>query len=94
MSFVSIASPEEKLKEIISTNQKLTFLVGAGISMDKPSLIPSAIGFVDILIKLGAPEEEIDNILSFEGLRYELITHKLIYSKFDKKKKTKIKNID
>ena len=82
MSFVSIASPEEKLKEIIPTNQKLTFLVGAGISMDKPSLIPSALGFVDTLIRLGAPDEEVDNILSLEGLRYELIVE-LIQQNFD-----------
>ena len=77
MSFVSIASPEEKLKDLLSMKEKLTFLVGAGISMDKPSSIPSAIGFVDTLIRLGALEEEIDTILSREGLRYELIVELL-----------------
>ena len=36
MSFVNVVSPIEKLKEIFSKEQKLTYLVGAGISMDKP----------------------------------------------------------
>jgi hypothetical protein len=61
------------LEVIFPPDGKFTFLVGAGISMEKPSALPSAVKMGEVLVKLCTPFEEVDNILQLDGLRYELI---------------------
>jgi tetratricopeptide (TPR) repeat protein len=61
------------LKEIILPNENVTFLVGAGISIEPPSSLKSAVQIVNMLIKLCASENEVSKILSLEGLRYEIV---------------------
>jgi tetratricopeptide (TPR) repeat protein len=76
---------EEKLamNELFPNEEKFAFLVGAGISTDPPSNVPSARMFVSNLFKQYAPEEEFENLLNLEGLRYELVVEE-IQKLFDK----------
>ncbi len=62
-----------ELKEIIRPNEKFTFLVGAGISIEQPSGLKSAVEIVKTLVKLCVPDEEVSKVLSLEGLRYETV---------------------
>ncbi|MHA1979536.1 MAG: tetratricopeptide repeat protein [Promethearchaeota archaeon] len=64
-------------EKIIEPTDKFTFLVGAGISMDTPSRVPSAKKFVEALVKLCVPAEEISLILQKESLRYEVFVEQL-----------------
>ncbi|MFX1277560.1 MAG: hypothetical protein ACFFAT_21285, partial [Promethearchaeota archaeon] len=57
----------------LSKEEKITFLIGAGCSMEAPSNLPSAREFVKELVKTCAPSEEIETILNLESLRYEAI---------------------
>lgn len=59
-----------------------TFLVGAGISMDSPSNMPSAIHIVKNLLEMCAPPDEVDKLLSIEKLRFELVVEK-VQDEFD-----------
>ncbi|MCJ7650078.1 MAG: SIR2 family protein, partial [Candidatus Lokiarchaeota archaeon] len=63
-----------------------TFLVGAGISMDPPSCVPSARMFVNELFKYYAPKEEIESLSGLDSLRYEFLIEK-IENLFDKELK-------
>ncbi|MBY9003802.1 MAG: tetratricopeptide repeat protein [Candidatus Lokiarchaeota archaeon] len=77
---------EEKLDEILnlfSEKRVYTFLVGAGISMDPPSCVPSARMFVNELLKYYAPEKEIEVLSKLDSLRYEFLVEK-IQDLFDK----------
>ena len=74
----------------ISQNSRLfnekrfyTFLVGAGISMDPPSNVPSARMFVRELFNYYAPKNEIETLSKLENLRYEYLVEK-IQNLFDK----------
>ncbi|MBN1799888.1 MAG: tetratricopeptide repeat protein [Candidatus Lokiarchaeota archaeon] len=60
-------------KELLNKQEKITFLVGAGCSMEAPSRLPSAREFVKALVSMCAPPEENDAILSLQALRYEAI---------------------
>ncbi|HUW89102.1 MAG TPA: tetratricopeptide repeat protein [Candidatus Nanopelagicaceae bacterium] len=77
---------EEKLEEIsnlFSEKRVYTFLVGAGISMDPPSCVPSARMFVNELLSYYAPEKEIEILSKLDSLRYEFLVEK-IQDLFDK----------
>ena len=63
----------QELKDIILPNEKFTFLVGAGISIESPSRLKSAVEIVKVLINLCASENEASTILALEGLRYETV---------------------
>lgn len=73
-------------KDLFSETRLCTFLVGAGISMDPPSCVPSARMFVNELFKYYAPEEEIEKLSSLETLRYEFLVEK-VQNLFDKELK-------
>ena len=60
---ISDSTNEPDFKDLFSENRLYTFLVGAGISMDSPSFVPSARMFVSELFKHYAPEGEIDKLL-------------------------------
>lgn len=58
------------LEEIITYDKSLTFLVGAGISMEPPSCLVSALDMMDAIVHYGVTKDAIDEILSL-NLRYE-----------------------
>jgi len=74
------------LEDLFHPKKNLTFLVGAGVSMDAPTNMPSAREIVKSLMEFCAPSEEIDNLLSLNLLRYELVVEK-IQDIFDEKLK-------
>ncbi|KKM83625.1 hypothetical protein LCGC14_1307520 [marine sediment metagenome] len=84
---IIIKIPEDvnapEFKDLFPEIRSYTFLVGAGISMDPPSYVPSARMFVNELFKCYAPEEEIEKLSSLETLRYELLVEK-VQNLFDK----------
>jgi len=61
-----------ELEDIISPNESFTFLVGAGISIEPPSHLKSAVAIVQSLVKLCGIDTEISKILSIPSLRYEI----------------------
>jgi len=65
------------IKDYLLHKNKITFLVGAGISMESPSYLPSARGFSQILLKFVTPMEEFEKISSLEGLRYEMVVERV-----------------
>ncbi len=69
--------------DLFTEKRLYTFLVGAGISMDPPSSVPSARMFVNELLKYYAPEEEIQNLSELKSMRYEFLVEK-IQNLFDK----------
>ena len=61
------------IRDYLSPNSAHTFLVGAGISMNPPSNLPSAPQIVSTLLKYYASPEYFEELNSIEGLRYEVI---------------------
>ncbi|MFX1250509.1 MAG: tetratricopeptide repeat protein [Promethearchaeota archaeon] len=57
------------LQKLFKETQDFTFLIGAGISRNPPSCLPSALEIVNGLLEHCAPHEEIKNL---QNLRYEL----------------------
>ena len=68
---------------LFNEKRPYTFLVGAGISMDPPSNVPSARMFVSELFNYYTPKNEIDSLSNLDSLRYEFLVEK-IQSLFDK----------
>jgi tetratricopeptide (TPR) repeat protein len=62
---------------LFNEKRPYTFLVGAGISMDPPSNVPSARMFVRELFNYYAPKNEIDTLSKLEALRYEFLVEKI-----------------
>ena len=60
-----------KLKDIIADNDKLTFLVGAGCSVDPPSCLPAGRAMMEYIIRFTCPQSEIPKLLSLDQLRFE-----------------------
>jgi tetratricopeptide (TPR) repeat protein len=84
--FILKIPDDEKLNKIsalFNENWVYTFFVGAGISMDPPSCVPSARMFVSELFKYYAPKYEANSLLGLDSLRYELVVEK-IENLFDK----------
>ncbi len=75
-----------ELKDIIHPNEKFTFLVGAGISIEPPSGLKSAVEIIKTLVKLCVPDEEVSKVLALEGLRYETVVE-FIQKYFDQELK-------
>ncbi|MFX1503935.1 MAG: tetratricopeptide repeat protein, partial [Promethearchaeota archaeon] len=67
----------EDVESLFTPKRHYTFLVGAGISMDPPTNMPSARQIVRDLLEVCAPAEEIENLLSLEMLRFELVVEKI-----------------
>ena len=61
-----------KITSIFQPELRYTFLVGAGISMNPPSNLPSAQKIVQVLLELTLPPKELKNF-DIYSLRYELI---------------------
>ncbi|MEJ2293158.1 MAG: tetratricopeptide repeat protein [Candidatus Lokiarchaeota archaeon] len=80
---LSNTAETDQCKALFDEKRLYTFFVGAGISMDPPSNVPSARMFVKELFKFYAPKNEIDNLSKLESLRYEFLVEK-IQNLFDK----------
>ncbi len=63
------------IKELFTEKAKLTFLVGAGCSVDPPSCLPAVRPMMDAIIKYTCAESEIRKILELEDLRFEVFTN-------------------
>lgn len=61
-----------KIEELIKENN-LVFMVGAGVSMSKPSCLPSAKTIMDSLIDFGSIDKYKEIIKNIDGIRYEFI---------------------
>ena len=60
-------------KELVAGTRPLSFLAGAGISMDPPASLASARQLIDALITFGAPPDARDGLLAIRQLRYEML---------------------
>ena len=63
----------ESLKILLGSDDKVTILAGAGISMDPPSNLSSARQIMVALIKYSCIEKKQEIILNIPELRYEYI---------------------
>ncbi|MBD3351662.1 MAG: tetratricopeptide repeat protein [Candidatus Lokiarchaeota archaeon] len=63
---------EGKIEELFYPNDKYTFLIGAGISMEPPTQYPSAIEMVQTFLELLTPKEVMQDI-SMDDLRFEIV---------------------
>ena len=61
------------IKELFTKNPDLTFLVGAGCSVDAPSCQPAGRAMMDAIIKYICVDSEIDKISKLEELRFEAL---------------------
>lgn len=59
------------IKDLISPDAKLTFLVGAGCSIDPPSCLPDGKTMMEALINYTCTESEIPKIKKIKELRFE-----------------------
>ncbi len=66
---------EEKinLRDILDTNENIVYLIGAGVSMNPPSNLPSARSISKTLLEYLIPSKYIEFVSNHEGLRYEEI---------------------
>ena len=60
-----------KIEDLFKAENKLTFLVGAGCSVDPPSCLPDGHKMMDAIIRYTCAETEIDKILELKELRFE-----------------------
>ncbi|MFX0064969.1 MAG: tetratricopeptide repeat protein [Candidatus Hermodarchaeota archaeon] len=62
---------ELDIKEVLRGKEPLTFLVGAGISMDPPSGLPSARQMIKDILCFGAVKTALDKLFLLQEIRYE-----------------------
>jgi tetratricopeptide (TPR) repeat protein len=62
---------EKTFDELFNEERKLTFLIGAGCSIDPPSCLPAGKKMMEAIIKFSCGESEIENILNLSNLRFE-----------------------
>ena len=60
-----------KIRDLISPDAKLTFLVGAGCSVDSPSSLAAGRKMIEDIVEYTCAESEIQKILDLEELRFE-----------------------
>ncbi|MFX0075574.1 MAG: tetratricopeptide repeat protein [Candidatus Hermodarchaeota archaeon] len=61
----------KNLKDLIDEDGKLTFLAGAGISIDPPSCLPAGSAMIKRLVEYFCAKSSIDLILNINELRFE-----------------------
>ena len=59
------------IKDLFTPVAKLTFLAGAGVSVDPPSSLPAGRKMMDVFIKYTCTESEIKRIKDLEDLHFE-----------------------
>ncbi|GAH00133.1 unnamed protein product, partial [marine sediment metagenome] len=75
-----------KIKDLINDDAKLTFLVGAGCSVDEPSCLPAGRTMIEAIVKYACAKTEIEKILKLEGLRFEQLVE-IVRDRLDKELK-------
>lgn len=73
-----------KINDLITPDAKLTFLVGAGCSVDSPSCLPAGRTMMEAIIDYTCAESEIEKIKKLEGLRFEQLVE-IVRDQLDKK---------
>ncbi|QEE17550.1 tetratricopeptide repeat protein [Promethearchaeum syntrophicum] len=73
---------DKTLNDLFEKGMMYTFLVGAGISMNPPSNLPSAKSIIRVLLESCIPSEELTKSQSIKGLRYEMIIEQ-VQNRFD-----------
>jgi tetratricopeptide (TPR) repeat protein len=63
--------PNLKIKDLITPEAKLTFLVGAGCSNDHPSCLPIGRWMIEKIIQYTCAESEVNKLLDLKNLRFE-----------------------
>jgi len=71
------------IKDLITPKAKLTFLVGAGCSVDPPSCLPAGRAMMDAIIDYVCIESEIEKIKGLEDLRFEALVE-IVRDQLDK----------
>ncbi|MFX1536716.1 MAG: tetratricopeptide repeat protein [Promethearchaeota archaeon] len=61
------------VKELFTSGEPLTFLVGAGISIEPPSALQSAWQIMEAILQFGAVEKEVEKLLKMPNLRFEYL---------------------
>jgi len=74
------------IKDLITPDAKLTFLVGAGCSVDHPSCLPAGRTMMDALIEYTCNESEVEKIKNLELLRFEALVE-IVRDNLDEKLK-------
>jgi len=74
------------IKDLITPDAKLTFLVGAGCSMDPPSCLPAGKPMMKAIINYVCADSEIEKILKLEDLRFEQLVE-IVRDRLDKELK-------
>jgi len=59
------------IKDLITPDTKLTFLAGAGCSIDPPSCLPAGGQMIEAMVSFSCKESEVKRILSLKSLRFE-----------------------
>ena len=59
------------IQELFANDAKLTFLVGAGSSVDAPSCLPAGRKMMEAIINYTCAGSEKDKLLQLKGLRFE-----------------------
>ena len=72
-----------KITDLINEKAKLTFLVGAGCSIDAPSCLPAGRRMMEAIVEDICAESEFDKILKIEALRFEALVE-IVRDRFDK----------
>lgn len=60
-----------KTNDLINNGENLTFLVGAGCSVDPPSCLQTGFKMMKTIFEYILPKSEINSILTMEGIRFE-----------------------
>ncbi|MHA1193019.1 MAG: hypothetical protein ACTSP9_12080 [Promethearchaeota archaeon] len=60
------------VRDLFTPDAKLTFLVGAGCSVDPPSCLPAGRTMMEAIIDYTCAESEIKKIKELEDLRFEM----------------------
>jgi tetratricopeptide (TPR) repeat protein len=66
-----------QLSDVFRSDKQYAFLVGAGVSMDPPSNVPSAREMGRALLEYCAVKEEVENLLALKNLRFEMIVEQV-----------------
>ena len=74
------------IKDLLNENEKLTFLVGAGCSVDAPSCLPTGDQMKEPLIRYFCAKSEINTLLKLKDLKFEELL-KIILNHADKELK-------
>ncbi len=75
-----------KIRDLITPDSKLTFLAGAGCSIDPPSCLPAGRAMMDAIIDYTCADLEIEGIKKLKNLRFEALVE-IVRDQLDKKLK-------